>query len=74
MKHIHFVIYRLKSFIFMFLFIDSFFIICIYSEIEFIEPLDDVKIQRKIITFTKDRCNRTVFINKMINSDVCLFL
>jgi hypothetical protein len=47
-----------------------FFIICIYLEIEFIKPLDDVKIQRKIIIFTKDYENRTVFINKMINSGI----
>jgi hypothetical protein len=42
----------------------------IYSEIEFIKPLDDVKIQRKTITFTKHGCDRTVFINKMINSGI----
>jgi hypothetical protein len=47
-----------------------FIIICIYSEIEFIKPLDDVKIQRKTITFTKDECSRTVFINKKINSGI----
>jgi hypothetical protein len=72
MKHIHFVIYRLKSIIIIvyccllfFFFINSFFI---YSEIKFIKPLDDVKIQRKTIIFTKDGYHRTVFINKMINS------
>jgi hypothetical protein len=78
MKHIHFVIYRLKSiiyllllFIFIFLFINSFyFIICIYSDIKFIKPLNDVKIQRKTITFTKHEKDRTVFINKMINSGI----
>jgi hypothetical protein len=32
----------------------NFFIISFYSEIEFIKPLDGVKIQRKTITFTKD--------------------
>jgi hypothetical protein len=45
-KYIHFVIYRLKSIICYYccyLFINIFFIICIYSEIEFIRPLDDVK-------------------------------
>jgi hypothetical protein len=47
-----------------------FFIICIYSEIEFIKPLDDVKIQQKTITFTKDGHYRTVFINKMIKSGI----
>jgi hypothetical protein len=74
MKHIHFVIYRLKSFILLFILcfylLTLFIIICIYSEIEFIKPLDDVKIQRKTITFTKDRYNRTVFINKIINSGI----
>jgi hypothetical protein len=74
MEHIHFVIYRLKSVIIIYycylvyLFINSFFIICIYSEIKFIKPLDDVKIKQKTITFTKDYERRTVFINKMINS------
>jgi hypothetical protein len=47
-----------------------FIIIYFYSEIEFIKPLDDVKIQRTTITFTKDRCSCTVFINKMINSGI----
>jgi hypothetical protein len=72
MKHIHFVIYRLKSIIIIFIFIllTHSFIICIYSEIEFIKPLDDVKIQRKTIKFTKNYKNRTVFINKMINSGI----
>jgi hypothetical protein len=46
------------------------FIICIYSEIEFLKQLDNFKIQRKTITFTKDEYNRTVFINKMINSEI----
>jgi hypothetical protein len=32
--------------------------------------LDDVRIQRKTITFTKDYKRRTVFINKMINSGI----
>jgi hypothetical protein len=76
MKHIHFVIYRLKStilfivIIYYFVFINSFFIICIYSEIEFIKSLDDVKFQRKTITFTNDGYDRTVFINKMIKSGI----
>jgi hypothetical protein len=76
MKHIHFVIYRLKSIIiyffyfFLFLFINSFFLLFVYSEIEFIKPLDDVKIQQKTTTFTKDEEDRTVFINKMINSGI----
>jgi hypothetical protein len=74
MKHIHFVIYRLKSIvIYYFIFIYYlfyFFVICIYSEIEFIKPSDDVKIQRKTITFTKGYENRTVFINRMINSGI----
>jgi hypothetical protein len=77
MKHIHFVIYRLKSIIiccclftsFIYL-LTYFIIICIYSEIEFFKPLDNVKIQRRIITFTKDGHSRTVFINKMINSGI----
>jgi hypothetical protein len=70
MKHIHFVIYRLKSIIFcyLFLFINSFLLF--YLEIEFIKPLDDVEIQRKTITFTKDYTFRTIFINKMINSGI----
>jgi hypothetical protein len=50
-EQLHFVIYRLKS---------------IYSEIEFIKPSNDVKIQ-PTITFTKDGYNCTVFINEMIN-------
>jgi hypothetical protein len=68
MKHIHFVIYRLKSiniiiyYCFSFYLLTHIFIICIYSEIEFIKPLDDVKIQ--------DEGNCTVFINKMINSGI----
>jgi hypothetical protein len=43
-----------------------FVIIYIYSEIEFIKRLDDVKIQRKTITFTKDGYSCTIFINKII--------
>jgi hypothetical protein len=78
MKHIHFVIYRLKSiiitycyFLYFYFFINIFcFVILIYSEKEFIKPFDDVKIQRKTITFTKNIYNRTVFINKMINSRI----
>jgi hypothetical protein len=74
MKHIHFVIYRLKSILFLFfiyLLIHFYlFIICVYSEIEFIKPLNDVKIQRKTITFTKNEYRHTVFINKMINSGI----
>jgi hypothetical protein len=71
MKHIHFVIYRLKSIliIFYFYFVNLFCFI-IYSEIEFTKPFDDVKIQRKTITFTKDDKRPTVFINKMINSGI----
>jgi hypothetical protein len=65
MTHIHFVIYRLKSLIDLFK-----LIVCIHSDIEFIKTLDDVKIQRKAITFTKDEYDRTVFINKMINSGI----
>jgi hypothetical protein len=41
--------------VFFYYLFNYFFIICIYSEIEFIKPSDDVKIQRKTITFTKDR-------------------
>jgi hypothetical protein len=37
---------------------------------EFIKPLDDVKIQRKTITFTKDGYSITVFFNTMINSGI----
>jgi hypothetical protein len=37
---------------------------------EFIKPLDDVKIRGKEITFTKDWRNHTVLINKMINSGI----
>jgi hypothetical protein len=78
MKHIHFVIYRLKSmtiiccYFILFIYLLTYFIlfICIFSEIEFIKPLDDVKIQQKTITFTKDKEDRTVFINKMINSGI----
>jgi hypothetical protein len=55
---------------FLFYFINSFFIVCIYSEIKFIKPSDDVKIQRKTISFTKDCEYRTVFINKMITSGI----
>jgi hypothetical protein len=75
MKHIHFVIYKTEKYyyliivIFLYLFINP-FIICIYSEIEFIKPFDDVKIQRKTIRFTEGGCPRTVFINKMINSGI----
>jgi hypothetical protein len=46
------------------------FIACIYSEIKFIRASVDVKIQRKTITFTKNGYDRTVFINKMINSGI----
>jgi hypothetical protein len=42
----------------------------INSEMEFIKPFDDVKIQERTITFTKDLTNRTVFINKIINSGI----
>jgi hypothetical protein len=73
MKHIHFVIYRLKSIIvviFIYLFINSFFNIFIYLEIKFIKPFDDVKIQGRAITFFEDENFRTVFINKMINSGI----
>jgi hypothetical protein len=76
MKHIYFVIYRLKSiiiyccYLIFLLFINFFFTVSIYPEIEFIKPSDDVKIKRKTITFTKDRRNRTGFINKMINSGI----
>jgi hypothetical protein len=73
MKHIHFVIYRLKSIINIYLFfylLIHFFIIFIYSEIKFIKLSDDVKIQRKTITFTKNLEPRIVFINKMINSGI----
>jgi hypothetical protein len=70
MKHIHFVIYRLKSIIIIYCFIlTHFIIISIYPEIEFIKPSDDIKIQRKTITFTKHRF-RTIFINKIINSRI----
>jgi hypothetical protein len=55
---------------FIFFLLTHFFIICIYSGIEFIKPSDDVKIQRKTITFTKDGYNHSVFINKMINSGI----
>jgi hypothetical protein len=62
----------LLLFIVFILFIYQFiiFIICIYSEIKFIKPLDDVKIWRKTITFTKDWKSRTIFINKKINSGI----
>jgi hypothetical protein len=39
-------------------------------EIEFIKPLDDVKIQGRTITLTEDWKYRTVFINKIINSGI----
>jgi hypothetical protein len=76
MKHIHFVIYRLKKGIiiiscsYLILFFNSFSIICISSVIKFVKPSDDVKIQGETITFTKDWKFRTVFINKMINSGI----
>jgi hypothetical protein len=70
MKHIHFVIYRLKSIIFSYLFLLINLFLLFYSEIEFIKPSDDIKIQRKTINFTKDRYHRTVFINKKINSGI----
>jgi hypothetical protein len=65
-------------FLFPFLFIFHFYfvsliifnLVCIYSEIEFIKPLEDVKIQGTTITFTKDEEDCTVFINKMINSGI----
>jgi MFS family permease len=57
--------------IFVYLFLILFFLfVYIFSEIKFIKPLDDVKIQRNTITFTKDWRSRTVFINKMINSGI----
>jgi hypothetical protein len=79
MKHIHFVIYRLKSiniyccyffYFFIYLLTHFFIIFYIYLEIEFIKTSDDVKIRRKTITFTKDKKYRTVFINKIINSGI----
>jgi hypothetical protein len=68
MKHIHFVIYRLKSIIIICCYYLSY--LFVYSEIEFIKPSEDVKIQRKTITFTKDEEYHTVFINKMIKSGI----
>jgi hypothetical protein len=74
MKHIHFVIYKLKVLFlyfvifYLFLFINLFLLF--YSEIEFIKLLDDIKIQRKTFTFTKDEEFGIVFINKMINSEI----
>jgi hypothetical protein len=56
--------------IFIIYLLTHFFIICVYSKIEFIKPLDDVKIQQKTITFTKDYEYRTIFINKIINSGI----
>jgi hypothetical protein len=72
MKHIHFVIYRLKSIVILFDVIFFFLLICIHLEIKFIKTLDNVKIQRKTktITFTDGWGYRTVFINKMINSGI----
>jgi hypothetical protein len=76
MKHIHFVIYRLKSkgiitlYCCYFYLLTHFFIIFIYSDIEFIKPLNGDKIQRKTITFIKNGYNHTVFINKMIISGI----
>jgi hypothetical protein len=72
MKHIHFVFYRLKSINIIFL-LTHFFIICIYLEIEFIKPLDNVKIKGKAITFIKVSF-RTVFINKVSNSGIYFFI
>jgi hypothetical protein len=59
MKHIHFVIYRLKS--------------IAYSKVEFIESYNDVRIQQRTITFTSmyDE-NRIIFINKMTNSGIMM--
>jgi hypothetical protein len=63
--------WKVLLFIVVISFINSFFfVICTYSEIEFIKPSNDVKIQRKTITFTKFGCHRTIFINKMINSGI----
>jgi hypothetical protein len=75
MKHIHFVIYRLKSIniitlLLLFIYFIYFIIICIYSEIEYIKPSDDVRIQRKTIIFTRNEKYCTVFINRMINSGI----
>jgi hypothetical protein len=78
MKHIHFVIYRLKSiitiylllFLFYFYFINSLFFV-VYSEIEFIKPLNDVKIQRKTITFTKYKYN--IFCKTVTDIPIFLF-
>jgi hypothetical protein len=60
--------YLLFLFIY-FIFLLIFNIVFINSEIEFIKPLDDVKIQGRTITFTKDY-KRTVFINNIINSGI----
>jgi hypothetical protein len=61
-------IYRLKNILFFFLLIRL--LIFVFIEIKFIKTSNDVRIKRKTITFTKDSCTRTVFINKMIKSGV----
>jgi hypothetical protein len=40
------------------------------SEINFINPFDDVRIEGKIITFTKDLEFRTVFIDRIVDSKI----
>jgi hypothetical protein len=64
-------------FFFILIYISSFhfynFIIIILvanSEIKFIKSPDDVKIQGKTITFTKDEKIHTVFIDKIIDSEI----
>jgi hypothetical protein len=68
MKHIYFTIYRLKSIITIY-YCYCLFYLFVYSEIEFIKPSEDVKIQRTV-TFTKDEKSHTIFINKMIKSGI----
>jgi hypothetical protein len=68
-------LYRLKGIIiicccFLFYLLIHFFIIFVFSKREFIKPFDDVKIQRKTITFTKDKYRCIIFINKMINAGI----
>jgi hypothetical protein len=57
-----------KGFLFFYFFF--FFYYFCYLEIKFIKSFFGVKIQQKTIAFTKNDEDRTVFINKMINSGI----
>jgi hypothetical protein len=61
-KNVYFKVWYFICYLYLFIFI--------YLEMEFIKSSDDVIIQRKAITFTRDWEYRTVFINKMINTRI----